>query len=142
MNSSRGTHISQQCTGSSCKRCRRAKAPEEAPILQKGSPRHLKRKVSFSSVSLRINGTQLSLPEYQNRDLASTQDLVQTVPSAGRPAASTLCLLALDEKVKLKKQVEKTTTTKNSSNVSFLVYSSCVSSYCFLKETTMNKKHQ
>lgn len=131
--SSWGMHIYKPCTGSSYKRCRRTQTRRSLPF-HKRQPVTPQKKTLFPSVSLQMNGrwgpSCSSNPEYQKGTI-NTQDLrarCKQPPSAGRP--SSICFACWPS---FKKWNSKSTWKKThiSSNVSILVHSSCVSSYCF-----------
>lgn len=113
--------------------------PERRLPSRERQPATPQKETWFPSVSLQANGSPAAAPIPSN--LGAThrpQDLgawCQQRPGAGKPN-SLLGSLALAEKVKLKKQVEKKKTTKKNNptyqqHVSCLVHNSRVSSYCF-----------
>lgn len=98
------------------------KPQRRLPFCKKAAHDTSKEKISFSSVSVWKNGTQLKLPEYPQRDLPNAQALrawCKQRPLQANPAASIFCLLALAEKVKLKKHVENKQTKKTAAMFHF-----------------------
>lgn len=122
-------------TGSSWERGRRTEDPEKLPF-RKRQPTTPQKKTLFPSVSLQRNGrggpavalllsTRNGLLVHRIGELGA-----DSRPLQADPAASILLAGPWFNKVKLKKHVENKT-KHISSNVSFLVHNSCVSSYCF-----------
>lgn len=124
------------CTGSSFKGAEEHKTQRRLPF-HKRQPTTPQKKILFPSVSLQTNGrwgpSCRSNPEYQTGTI-NTQDLrawCKQPPSAGRPSSVYFACWPSFKKWNSKNMWKKNKTKHISSNVSFLVHSSCVSSYCF-----------
>ena len=119
----------------SWERGRRTEDPEKLPF-RKRQPTTPQKKTLFPSVSLQRNGrggpAVALLLSTRNRLLVHRigELAADSRPLQADPAASILLAGPWFNKVKLKKHVENKT-KHISSNVSFLVHNSCVSSYCF-----------
>lgn len=119
----------------SWERGRRTEDPEKLPF-RKRQPTTPQKKTLFPSVSLQRNGrggpAVALLLSTRNRLLVHRIGELgaDSRPLQADPAASILLAGPWFNKVKLKKHVENKT-KHISSNVSFLVHNSCVSSYCF-----------